>query len=194
MTLQEILKAKGLSDEDIESTIGEMKQNKIFTASEENLDIRFKDLQGKFGAKDKEHKEALERIKQFEEANAGTANLQGELDKANQTIADLTKQINDQKADAAMDRALTEAGANAGDLDYLKFQWRKKGEICLNDNGEIDGKDDAIAAMKTQCPNQFVSAAAQRQVEPQPLPQGDGNRTIEPANLAEAIEQKFTKN
>lgn len=42
MTLQEILKAKGLSDEDIESVIGEMKQNKIFTAAEENLDIRYK--------------------------------------------------------------------------------------------------------------------------------------------------------
>ena len=46
MTLQEILKAKGLSDEDIESVIGEMKQNKIFTAAEENLDIRYGKLKG----------------------------------------------------------------------------------------------------------------------------------------------------
>lgn len=30
MKLQEILKAKGLSDEDVQSVIGEMKQNKIF--------------------------------------------------------------------------------------------------------------------------------------------------------------------
>ena len=41
MTLQEILKSQGLSDEQIESVIGEMKQNKIFTVSEENLDIRY---------------------------------------------------------------------------------------------------------------------------------------------------------
>ena len=40
MTLQEILKAKGMSDEDIEATIGEMKQNKIFTTSHENMDVR----------------------------------------------------------------------------------------------------------------------------------------------------------
>ena len=32
MTFTEILKAKGLSDKDVESVIGEMKQNKIFTA------------------------------------------------------------------------------------------------------------------------------------------------------------------
>ena len=44
MTLQEILKAKGMSDEDIESTIGEMKQNKIFTTSHENMDVRYPKL------------------------------------------------------------------------------------------------------------------------------------------------------
>ena len=38
MTLQEILKSQGLSEEQIQKIVGEMKQNKIFTASEENLD------------------------------------------------------------------------------------------------------------------------------------------------------------
>lgn len=33
MTLQEILRAQGLTDEQIEKVVGEMKQNKIFTAS-----------------------------------------------------------------------------------------------------------------------------------------------------------------
>lgn len=45
MTLQEILKSQGLTDEQIQTIVGEMKQNKIFTASEENLDIRY--YQGK---------------------------------------------------------------------------------------------------------------------------------------------------
>ena len=48
MTLQEILKAKGLDDTAVESVIGEMKQNKIFTASEENLDVRYGKLKGDF--------------------------------------------------------------------------------------------------------------------------------------------------
>ena len=41
MTLQEILKAKGLTDEQVKEVVGEMKQNKIFTSSEENLDVRY---------------------------------------------------------------------------------------------------------------------------------------------------------
>ena len=44
MNLTEILKAKGLDDEAIKSIQDEMKANKIYTASEENLDIRY----GKF--------------------------------------------------------------------------------------------------------------------------------------------------
>ena len=48
MTLQEILKAKGLDDQAVESVIGEMKQNKIFTSAEENLDIRYGKLKTDF--------------------------------------------------------------------------------------------------------------------------------------------------
>ena len=48
MTLQEILKAKGLDDKAVESVIGEMKQNKIFTSNEENLDIRYNKLKTDF--------------------------------------------------------------------------------------------------------------------------------------------------
>ena len=39
MTLNEILKAKGISDELITAVLDEMKANKIFTSAEENIDI-----------------------------------------------------------------------------------------------------------------------------------------------------------
>lgn len=41
MTLEELLKAKGLTDDQIKAILDGMKENKIFTASEENLDIRY---------------------------------------------------------------------------------------------------------------------------------------------------------
>lgn len=44
MTLQDILKAMGLSEEQIGKIMGDMKANKIFTASEENLDTRYSKL------------------------------------------------------------------------------------------------------------------------------------------------------
>ena len=54
MTLEELLKAQGLSDEQIKAITASMKENKIYTASEENLDIRY----GKLDATDEEVREA----------------------------------------------------------------------------------------------------------------------------------------
>ena len=61
MTLEEILKAKGLDDEAVKSTIGEMKQNKIFTASEENLDTRYGKLKTDHEAVNKQLADALNK-------------------------------------------------------------------------------------------------------------------------------------
>lgn len=41
MELKEILKAQGLNEEALEKVAEEMKKNKIYTSSEENLDIRY---------------------------------------------------------------------------------------------------------------------------------------------------------
>ena len=165
MTLQEILKAKGMSDEDIESTIGEMKQNKIFTASEENLDIRYKKLKDEHDTLTAQHGESTKLIEQFKSGAKDNEALQGKITSYEATIADLTKQLNEQKIDAAMDRKLTSAGAKPEDLDYLKFQWRKKGEITLDDSGEIKGAEDAVAGLKTQHPVQFASTVEQRELQ-----------------------------
>jgi hypothetical protein len=69
MTLQEILKSQGLSDEQIETVIGEMKQNKIFTAGEENLDIRYQKLKADHDSLTAQHGESTKLIEQLK---AGT--------------------------------------------------------------------------------------------------------------------------
>lgn len=169
MTLQEILKAKGMTDEIIEAVLGDMKQNKIFTASEENLDIRYKKLKDDHDNLVAQHGEATTLIDQLKAGAKGNEALQGRITTYEQQIATLTKELEDQKIEAAMDRKLTTAGAKPEDLDYLKFQWRKKGEITLDDNGEIKGGEDAIAGLKTQHPVQFVSNADQRELQPHVL-------------------------
>lgn len=170
MTLQEILKAKGMSDEDIESTIGEMKQNKIFTTAHENMDVRYPKLKADHEALTSQHGEATKLIDQFKAGAKDNEALQGKITSYETTIADLTKQLNEQKLDSAMDRKLTAAGAKPEDFDYLKFQWKKKGEITLDDNGEIKGSDDVIAGLKTQHPVQFNSANNQREIDEHQLP------------------------
>ena len=175
MTLAEILKSQGLNDDQIQTITGEMKKNKIFTASEENLDIRYSKLKGDHDNLTAQHKEVSALL---EQAKAGTKDneaLQGKFAEAEQKIAQLQKERDEARVDAAMDRTLMKAGAKPGDFDYLKFQWRKKGEITLDDNGEVKGGEDAVAAMKTQFPTQFAKANSV-QVEANPLPTSDNNR------------------
>ena len=190
MTLQEILKAKGLSDEDIESVIGEMKQNKIFTTAEENLDIRYGKLKGDHDTLTKQHQEATDLIEQLKADNAGNAELQGKISGYETTIADLTKQLEQEKVDSALKIALLEA--NVQDVDYLTFKIKEKGEVKLDENGKIKGFDDTIAALKTQFPNQFVTDSS-KIIDPQPLPGGD-KRDNEPTSLADAIAQSYNQN
>ena len=58
MTISEILKAKGVADEVITAVLEDMKANKIFTASEENLDVRYGKLKTDHEGKVKELDEA----------------------------------------------------------------------------------------------------------------------------------------
>lgn len=176
MTLAEILKAQGLSDDQIKTVTAEMKENKIFTAAEENLDIRYSKLKGDHDTLTAQHKEVTALL---EQAKAGTKDneaLQQRFVDAERKIEQLQKERDEARLDAAMDRALMKAGAKAADFDYLKFQWHKKGEIGLDDNGEVKGVDDAVSAMKTQFPANFETTQNSVQVDANPLPQPDNNR------------------
>ena len=173
MTLQEILRAKGLSNEDIEAIVGEMKANKIYTTSHENMDVRYPKLKGDYDDLTIQHKNLMSN-------NQDATVLQGQITTYQEQIATLTKQLNDQKVDAAMDRILSNAGAKSEALEYLKFQWKRKGEISLDDNGEIKGGEDAIAGLKTQEPVHFASATDQRELQPHQLHdrKNDGGNTV----------------
>ncbi len=170
MTLQEILKAKGLSDEDIQSVIGEMKQNKIFTASEENLDIRYGKLKGDFDNLTKQHGESTQLIEQLKKDNAGNEGLQQKITDYEKTVADLTKENEQLKVDSALKIALLEAKVT--DVDYLTFKIKEKGEVKLGDDGKIKGIDDTIAALKTQFPQHFASES-KKKIDENKLPNGD---------------------
>ena len=176
MTLQEILKSQGLTDDQIKTITGEMKQNKIFTASEENLDIRYSKLKGDHDSLTAQHTEATALIEQLKSGAKDSEALQGKVAEYETKIAQLQKERDEAKLDAAMDRALMKAGEKATDFDYLKFQWHKKGEITLDDNGDVKGVDDAVAAMKTQFPGNFETSKNGIQVDANPLPKPEVNR------------------
>ena len=168
MTLQEILMAKGLDDAAVESIIGDMKQNKIFTVSEENLDIRYSKLKADHDNLTAQYGESTKLIEQMKAGAKDNEVLQGKITSYESTIATLQQQLKETQMDAAIKVALL--GAKAMDVDYLTFKLKEKGELELDDQGNIKGIDDKLAGLKTQFPTQFDSGTAQKEIQAQKLP------------------------
>lgn len=188
MTLQEILKAKGLSDEDVQSVIGEMKQNKIFTANEENLDIRYGKLKGDFDNLTKQHGESTKLIEELKKNSAGNEGLQQKITDYEKAVSDLTTENERLKIDSALKIALLEA--KVSDIDYLTFKIKEKGEVKLGDDGKIKGIDDTIAALKTQYPQHFESES-KKKIDENRLPDSNDKHESAPQTLAEALQSAY---
>lgn len=168
MTLQEILKSQGLSDEQIETICGEMKQNKIFTAGEENLDIRYKKLKDDHDALTAQHGEATKVIDQLKSGTKDNEALQGKITSYESTIAQLQQQLLQTKIDNAARLALM--GAKCTDVEYALFKLKEKGELELDEHDQIKGIDDKLAGLKVQIPTQFEVGTTGKEIDPVTLP------------------------
>ena len=175
MTLQEILKSQGLTDEQIEKVTGEMKQNKIFLADEENLGIRYKKLKDDHDTLTKQHGEATTLIEELKKGSKGNEQLQSKITAYETQVAELQAELEKTKVESAIKVALL--SAKAVDVDYLTFKLKEKGEIKLDDQGNIKGIDDMLAGLKTQFPTQFESAS-QKKIDEHKLPDGDDTKKI----------------
>ena len=176
MTLAEILKAKGMDEESVKGVLEDMKANKIYTASEENLDIRYGKLKTDHDGKIAELTEAQNLISELKKANKGNEDLQGKIGAYESQVAQLQAELEQTKLDAAIKVELL--SSKALDVDYLTFKLKEKGELALDEDGKIKGWDDKIAALKTQFPTQFETAQTRNIIENK-LPDGDpGEKAI----------------
>ena len=164
MTLKEILKAKGLTDDVVESIIGEMKTNKIFTASEENLDIRFGKLKTDHDALVQKDAESQKLIADLQSATKGQENVQKQIADYQAQIARQQEELNQAKTESALKIGLLSAGAKASDIDYLIFKMNHDGDWKpeLDDNGQVKGLDDKLKGLKTQFPAQFEMSTSKK--------------------------------
>lgn len=163
MTLSEILKSLELSDEQIQTIESEMKANKIFTTSEENLDIRYNKLKGDYDG----------NAQNLKEANKLIEDLKSKITTFESTIEGLQKELEQTKVESAIKVALLDA--KAGDIDYLTYKLKENGELELDENGEVAGLSDMLGELKTQYPNQFESSTNQK-TDVKKLPDNDGDK------------------
>lgn len=176
MTLQEILKSQGLTDEQIQTICGEMKQNKIFTAGEENLDIRYSKLKTDHDTLTSQYGEATQLIEQLKSGTKDNEALQGKITSYESTIAQLQQELLQTKIDNAARLALL--GAKCTDVEYALFKLKEKGELELDEHDQIKGIDDKLAGLKVQIPTQFEVGVTGKEIDPVTLPPrtdgGDG--------------------
>ena len=177
MTLKELLKSNGVSDETLEKIFMEMKEHKIFTASEENLDVRYGKLKAENESKIGELQEAQNLIAELKKGNKANDDLQNKIKDYETKVDELQTQLQQTQINSALDRALIEAKVQ--DVDYVKFKLREKHPdgFKLNENGQLDGINEIIDSLKVQFPNQFTGDGS-RKIEENKLPESDDKNAI----------------
>lgn len=194
MTLEELLKAQGLSDEQIKAITVSMKENKIYTASEENLDIRYGKLKTDYDTLNTQHGESTKLIEQLKKDAKNDEALQGKITAYETQVANLQKELDETRLESAIKVALM--NAKTDDVGYMAFKLKEGGALELDDDGNIKGIDEKISNLKTQFPTHFDSGnnPGPREIDPKPLPEGDHNNDVQPKNLADALRMQYEDN
>lgn len=184
MNLADILKAKGVSDELIAAIQEDMKANNVYTASEENLDIRYGKLKTQHEGVTQQLNEANTLIEDLKKSNKGNEALQQKVTAYEQQITQLQSELEEAKVTAAAKVGLLEA--KAVDVDYLLFKMREKAKadgktIELDENGKIKEWDDLLSSLQTQSPNMFETGKGDdgyQVLTPKKLKDGDDTSTV----------------
>lgn len=173
--LKELL-GKYLGDEaKVSDFLNEMKQSKIFTTAEENIDKRYSKLRTDFDSKTKEHQEALNLIEQLKATNAGNEALQGKISEYENTIATLQQEKIKMQDENDLKMMFLSGNAKPEDVDYLMYRLEKAGTaIKKNDKGEITNKDEILKGMQKNFPSNFTEQS-RKEIDVQKLPNPEGD-------------------
>ena len=191
MNLQELLKKHGIEDEaKIKEFLEDMKTNKIYISNEENIDIRHSKLKDDYDAKSREHEEATKLIEELKKSSEGNEENLNKIKDYEGQVATLQKELEETKIESALKVAL--ANAKVTDVDYVAFKVKEKGELKLDENGNIKGIDETLKEVKTSYPN-FFETEKKKEIDVKDLGKGDV-KEVEPTNLAEALKQQYKNN
>lgn len=164
MTLEELLKSQGCSDEQVTNILTGMKNNKIYTASEENLDLRYGKLKTEHEAMVKKDEESQKLIEDLQKETKGNEGIQSKITEYQEIIEKQKDEIEEANKESALTIGLLSAGAKAEDIDYLLFKMGHDSEFKmeLDENGKVKGLSDKVKDLKTQYPQQFEESSQKK--------------------------------
>ena len=181
MNFNEILKANGLEETVITEILSDLKANKLFFSSEENMDIRYPKLKSEHEGVTKQLQEALATIETLKKSTKGQEDAQKVISEHEAREQALLAELEKTKLEAAIKVELLQSKAK--DVDYLTFKlnekMKKDGEtLTLDDSGAIKGWEDKLAGLKTQFPAMFETSEGNeggyQVLEANRLQKGDG--------------------
>lgn len=190
--MEELLKELGYTNEQIKAILDGMKEKKIFTSGEENIDLRFSKLNDDFNAKDAELTKANDLIKQLQAGTKGNEELQKKVSDYEKEISNLKAEQSEKDLNSALRFELLKNKAKADDIDYLifKLQNNKDQKLELDEKGNL--KDFKIDDFKKQYKGNFeddsktlvdVKKLGGKEQEP--------GGTKEPETMLDALKEKY---
>lgn len=156
MKFEELLKAQGLTDEQIKAVMGAMKKEKIYTTTLENAEDRYNKLKGQKDDLEGQLKTSNETIKELKKNNADNEELQKTIKQHEETIktlkTDSETKIRNLTLDSAINNALTKAKAKHSDLLASKFD---RDKLVINEDGTVTGLDEQLKGFKETYKDMF---------------------------------------
>lgn len=171
-TINEILTARGLDETTVSNILNDLKENKLFFTSEENMDIRHGKLKAQYEGQGKQLEEALATIETLKKSTKGQEDAQKQIAEHEAREKALLEELEKTKVISEARFALKDAGAL--DVDYLLFKLQEKGELALDEHGKLKDWDDKLAGLKTQLPTQFESKSGKKNIMENKLPGENG--------------------
>ena len=171
-TINEILTARGLDETTVGNILNDLKENKLFFTSEENMDIRHGKLKAQYEGQGKQLEEALATIETLKKSTKGQEDAQKQIAQHEEREKALLAELEKTKVLSEAKFALKDAGAL--DVDYLLFKLQEKGELALDEHGKLKDWDDKLAGLKTQLPTQFESKSGKKNIVENKLPGDNG--------------------
>ena len=153
-------------------------------------------LQALLSGKENDLTAANQLIEQLKKGTKDSEALQNKVTEYEQALAASQQREQELKVKYALDVSFLAEGIKAENAELLAIalerKLKEKNEtIELDENGHIKGWDDKLKGLKTQYPNMFETATAKRKVDPNRLPDGDGDTKTEPQSLEEALRMQY---
>ena len=160
---------------------------------------KYMDLETALKGKETELGEANKLIETLKKATKGDEELQGKITAYESENAKLQAELQETKLNSALKVLLL--SEKAVDVDYVTFKikenLKEKGEALeLDENENIKNAKALMDGIKTQLPSMFESAGSGKYkvLGDNKLPEGDGDRTLEPQSLEEALKMQYEGN